>query len=97
MTQKDSRVVIEKPFGYDYKSADHLQSVVERHLREKQVYRIDHYLGKDTVNNILATRFSNILLGTTLEQGVYRARFRSLQLKQLVVKVVHNIMILLVL
>ena len=57
-----SRVVIEKPFGHNYKSADHLQSVVERHLREKQVYRIDHYLGKDTVNNILATRFSNILL-----------------------------------
>ena len=57
-----SRVVIEKPFGHDYKSADHLQSVVERHLREKQVYRIDHYLGKDTVNNILATRFSNTLL-----------------------------------
>ena len=57
-----SRVVIEKPFGYDLKSADHLQSVVGRHLREKQVYRIDHYLGKDTVNNILATRFGNILL-----------------------------------
>ena len=57
-----SRVVIEKPFGHDYKSAHHLQSVVERHLREKQVYRIDHYLGKDTVNNILATRFGNILL-----------------------------------
>ena len=57
-----SRVVIEKPFGHDYKSADHLQSVVQRYLREKQVYRIDHYLGKDTVNNILATRFSNILL-----------------------------------
>jgi len=57
-----SRVVIEKPFGYDLKSADHLQSVVERHLREKQVYRIDHYLGKDTVNNILATRFGNVLL-----------------------------------
>ena len=57
-----SRVVIEKPFGHDYKSAHNLQSVVERHLREKQVYRIDHYLGKDTVNNILATRFSNILL-----------------------------------
>ena len=57
-----SRVVIEKPFGHDFKSAHHLQSVVERNLREKQVYRIDHYLGKDTVNNILATRFSNILL-----------------------------------
>ena len=57
-----SRVVIEKPFGHDYQSASDLQSVVERHLREKQVYRIDHYLGKDTVNNILATRFSNIIL-----------------------------------
>ena len=57
-----SRVVIEKPFGHDYKSAHHLQSVVEQNLREKQVYRIDHYLGKDTVNNILATRFSNIFL-----------------------------------
>ena len=57
-----TRVVIEKPFGYDYKSADHLSTLVARHLREKQVYRIDHYLGKDTVNNILATRFSNILL-----------------------------------
>ena len=57
-----SRVVIEKPFGHDYKSADHLSTLVARHLREKQVYRIDHYLGKDTVDNILATRFSNILL-----------------------------------
>ena len=57
-----SRVVIEKPFGYDYQSADNLSGIIARHLREKQVYRIDHYLGKDTVNNILATRFSNILL-----------------------------------
>ena len=57
-----SRVVIEKPFGHDLKSANHLQSVVGRHLREKQVFRIDHYLGKDTVNNILTTRFGNILL-----------------------------------
>ena len=57
-----TRVVIEKPFGNDYKSADNLSTLVARHLREKQVYRIDHYLGKDTVNNILATRFSNILL-----------------------------------
>ena len=59
---EQSRVVIEKPFGTDFKSASTLQSVVERHLREKQVYRIDHYLGKDTVNNILATRFGNIFL-----------------------------------
>ena len=57
-----SRVVIEKPFGNDYESADSLQSLMDGNLREKQVYRIDHYLGKDTVNNILATRFSNTLL-----------------------------------
>ena len=57
-----TRVIIEKPFGTDLQSANHLQSVVSGCLREKQVYRIDHYLGKDTVNNILATRFSNTLL-----------------------------------
>jgi glucose-6-phosphate 1-dehydrogenase len=57
-----TRVVIEKPFGTDLESANYLQSVVTGCLREKQVYRIDHYLGKDTVNNILATRFSNTLL-----------------------------------
>ena len=57
-----SRVVIEKPFGYDLKSANHLQSVVGRHLREKQVFRIDHYHGKDTVNKMLVTCFCIILL-----------------------------------
>ena len=56
---ENTRVVIEKPFGHDLESAHHLQSVVSDCLREKQVYRIDHYLGKDTVNNLLATRFSN--------------------------------------
>ena len=69
MTKKDPRVVIEKPFGHNLQSANHLQSVVSRHLRtEKQVYRIDHYLGKDTVNNIL---FWQYFTGTTLEQGVH--------------------------
>jgi glucose-6-phosphate 1-dehydrogenase len=57
-----SRVIIEKPFGYNLQSAEELQEIVSSNLREKQVYRIDHYLGKDTVNNILATRFSNVLL-----------------------------------
>ena len=57
-----SRVVIEKPFGNDLKSAEKLQEIVSTNLREKQVYRIDHYLGKDTVSNIIATRFSNVLL-----------------------------------
>ena len=54
-----SRVVIEKPFGTDLHTAEELQRTIDACLRERQVYRIDHYLGKDTVNNILATRFSN--------------------------------------
>ena len=54
-----TRVVIEKPFGHDLKSARALNREVSRVLDESQVYRIDHYLGKETVQNILALRFGN--------------------------------------
>ena len=53
------RVVIEKPFGTDLKSAQHLNEAVHNVFREKQVYRIDHYLGKETVQNIMVLRFAN--------------------------------------
>ena len=53
------RVVIEKPFGHDLESARELNQAVHRVLAEEQVYRIDHYLGKETVQNILAFRFGN--------------------------------------
>jgi glucose-6-phosphate 1-dehydrogenase len=56
-----TRLVIEKPFGRDLASARELNELVHRHFREKQVYRIDHYLGKDTVQNLLALRFGNAL------------------------------------
>src|SRR5438309_1560085 len=56
-----SRVVIEKPFGHDLASARELNREVSRVLREDQVYRIDHYLGKETVQNILALRFGNAM------------------------------------
>lgn len=56
------RVVIEKPFGYDLLSAQVLQRALERHVDEQQIYRIDHYLGKGTVQNILVFRFANLLL-----------------------------------
>lgn len=56
------RVVIEKPFGYDLLSAQILQQGLLRHLGEEQIYRIDHYLGKGTVQNILVFRFANLLL-----------------------------------
>ncbi len=54
-----SRVVIEKPFGHDLASARELNRDISRVLREDQIYRIDHYLGKETVQNILALRFGN--------------------------------------
>jgi len=56
-----SRVVIEKPFGHDLKSARELNGVVNSVFPEESVFRIDHYLGKETVQNILALRFANEL------------------------------------
>ncbi len=56
------RVIIEKPFGYDLESAEMLQRRMHRHLKEHQIYRIDHYLGKATVQNILVFRFANVMM-----------------------------------
>lgn len=59
--RKRARVVFEKPFGHDLLSARHLNQALLKTLEESQVYRIDHYLGKETVQNILAFRFANAL------------------------------------
>ncbi len=56
-----SRIVVEKPFGHDLESAKRLNELVHQIFHESQVYRIDHYLGKETVQNILAFRFANAL------------------------------------
>ena len=64
------RIVIEKPFGRDLASAQQLNRVVRAHFREDQVFRIDHYLGKETVQNILVLRFANILF-----EPVWNANF----------------------
>jgi glucose-6-phosphate 1-dehydrogenase len=56
-----TRLVIEKPFGRDLGSAGELNALVHRHFDERQIYRIDHYLGKETVRNLLAFRFANML------------------------------------
>ena len=56
------RVVIEKPFGSDLLSAQSLQRTLYHHLNEPQIYRIDHYVGKGTVQNIMVFRFANLLL-----------------------------------
>jgi glucose-6-phosphate 1-dehydrogenase len=55
------RVVIEKPFGTDLESARSLNQQIHRALNEGQIYRIDHYLGKETVQNILVSRFANTI------------------------------------
>ena len=52
-------MIIEKPFGRDLESARALNVDIRRSLSEKQIYRIDHYLGKETVQNILIFRFAN--------------------------------------
>ncbi len=56
-----ARLVIEKPFGTDLATAQSLNDLVHRHFDESQVYRIDHYLGKETVQNLVAFRFGNAI------------------------------------
>jgi len=61
LVDANTRVVLEKPIGYDRGTAENINSQVARHFSEQQIFRIDHYLGKETVQNLLALRFSNIL------------------------------------
>lgn len=56
-----SRVIVEKPFGTDLASARHLNKVVNRTFKEKDTYRIDHYLGKETAQNVMVLRFANVI------------------------------------
>ncbi|MFB2532284.1 glucose-6-phosphate dehydrogenase [Paracoccus sp. p3-h83] len=56
-----ARIVVEKPFGRDLDSARALNATLAEHFNETQIYRIDHYLGKETVQNLMAVRFGNIL------------------------------------
>jgi glucose-6-phosphate 1-dehydrogenase len=58
---KRSRIVVEKPFGHDLESAKEMNKLLAGIFEEEQIYRIDHYLGKETVQNILALRFANAL------------------------------------
>lgn len=65
-----ARIVVEKPFGHDLASARALNATLARHFGEHQIYRIDHYLGKETVQNLMAVRFANILF-----EPLWNARF----------------------
>ncbi len=61
IARADARIVVEKPFGRDLASARALNDTLAAHFSEDQIYRIDHYLGKETVQNLMAVRFANIL------------------------------------
>ena len=56
-----TRIVVEKPFGHDLESSRALNATLAAHFDESQIYRIDHYLGKETVQNLMAVRFGNML------------------------------------
>lgn len=60
----ETRIVMEKPIGHDLKSCQEINNVVGEVFKEEQVYRIDHYLGKETVLNLLALRFANSIFTT---------------------------------
>ncbi|WP_209425543.1 glucose-6-phosphate dehydrogenase [Pararhodobacter sp. SW119] len=70
LNRPETRVVVEKPFGHDLGSARALNAMLAQHFDEGQVYRIDHYLGKETVQNLMAVRFANILF-----EPLWNARF----------------------
>ncbi|MBO9403088.1 glucose-6-phosphate dehydrogenase [Shimia sp. R9_3] len=61
LVEDDTRIVVEKPFGHDLESAQALNSELAQYFDEGQIYRIDHYLGKETVQNLMAVRFGNML------------------------------------
>jgi glucose-6-phosphate 1-dehydrogenase len=73
---KNARVVVEKPFGRDLKSARELNATLHKYFPEESIFRIDHYLGKEPVQNILYTRFSNAFL----EPIWNRTHIRSVQI-----------------
>ena len=61
LANEDCRIVVEKPFGRDLATAKALNGSLAEHFNEDQIYRIDHYLGKETVQNLMAVRFGNML------------------------------------
>jgi glucose-6-phosphate 1-dehydrogenase len=72
MTESEGRwrrIVIEKPFGHDFNSARALNADILKTLREHQIYRIDHFLGKETVQNVMALRFANGLFEPIWNRG----------------------------
>lgn len=76
LINEHSKVILEKPLGHDLKSARLINNAVGLHLKEHQIYRIDHYLGKETVQNLMVLRFGNAIF-----EPLWRAPFiKSVQI-----------------
>lgn len=69
LTGKNTRVVLEKPIGHDLASSQEINDTVSDVFEEEQIYRIDHYLGKETVMNLLALRFANSIFTTNWDHN----------------------------
>jgi glucose-6-phosphate 1-dehydrogenase len=67
--EPNSRVVLEKPIGHDHESSNEINDKVAQYFSESQIYRIDHYLGKETVQNLIALRFANPIFGAQWNQN----------------------------
>ena len=74
-----SRIVIEKPIGKDKVSAEEINNEISEVFSEKQIYRIDHYLGKETVQNLMALRFAN-----TFFENTQHSQIAGEELKQII-------------
>ncbi|HBS42728.1 MAG TPA: glucose-6-phosphate dehydrogenase [Oceanospirillales bacterium] len=68
LIKSNSKIVLEKPIGYDLKSAQEINDTVAEFFSESQIYRIDHYLGKETVQNLMVLRFANSLFESQWNQ-----------------------------
>ena len=64
LVTKECRIVVEKPVGYDLESSQEINEKLIKHFDESQIYRIDHYLGKETVQNLITLRFANSLFSS---------------------------------
>lgn len=70
LNHDNSRIVLEKPLGHDYNSSEEINDFVAQYFKEQQIYRIDHFLGKESVQNLMAIRFGN-----TLFEAIWRRQW----------------------
>ena len=80
MNTERSRLLLEKPFGYDYDSAEQLITLVSQHFSEEQIYRTDHYLAKETAQNLLTFRLYNPIFSTLWNsQNIKKVHIRAIE------------------